>query len=195
MEPAGDYGNWALCPRTTIMSRLTRAVLPVAISAFVVLGVALSLACSACTGRDAERSLQEGTGGEPKGRVVRTEEEWRNILPPDRYEILRAKGTERAFSGEYEDHWDDGVYHCYACDLPLFASKTKFRSGSGWPSFWQPITPDAVEEHEDYSYGMVRIEVTCARCGGHLGHAFDDGPPPTGLRYCINSLSLKFVPQ
>lgn len=132
---------------------------------------------------------------EPTDRVVHTQEEWRSILTPDRYEILREKGTEHAFSGEYEDHWEDGVYHCYACDLPLFDSTSKFHSGSGWPSFSQPVSADAVEEHEDFSHGMTRVEVTCARCDGHLGHVFGDGPPPAGLRYCINSLSLKFVPR
>jgi peptide-methionine (R)-S-oxide reductase len=128
-------------------------------------------------------------------KVVRTEEEWKNLLPPDRYKVLRQKGTEPPFTGEYDDHWEQGVYHCYACDLPLFDSSTKFHSGSGWPSFWQPIIPGAVEEHKDVSLGMSRVEVTCARCGGHLGHVFTDGPEPTGLRYCMNSLSLKFVPR
>ena len=128
-------------------------------------------------------------------KVVRTEEEWKSILPADRYEVLRKKGTERAFTGEYNEHWEDGVYACYACGLPLFDSTTKFHSGSGWPSFWEPISPDAVEEHSDSSLGMQRVEVTCARCGGHLGHVFTDGPEPTGLRYCMNSASLKFVPR
>lgn len=128
-------------------------------------------------------------------KVVRTEEEWKSVLPPERYRILREKGTERPFTGEYDDHWENGVYVCYACELPLFDSQTKFHSGSGWPSFWQPISSESVEEHADNSLGMSRIEVTCARCGGHLGHVFDDGPEPTGLRYCINSASLKFVPR
>lgn len=128
-------------------------------------------------------------------KLIRTEEEWKRILPPDRYSILRQKGTEQAFTGGYDDFWEDGVYACYACDLPLFDSTTKFHSGSGWPSFWQPIAPQAVEETADRSYGMSRIEVNCARCGGHLGHVFDDGPQPTGLRYCINSASLTFAPR
>jgi peptide-methionine (R)-S-oxide reductase len=128
-------------------------------------------------------------------KVVRTEEEWKSVLPADRYEVLRQKGTERAFTGEYNEHWEAGVYACYACGLPLFDSATKFHSGSGWPSFWQPISPEAIEEHADSSLGMKRVEVTCARCGGHLGHVFTDGPEPTGLRYCIDSASLEFVPR
>lgn len=150
------------------------------------------LLCGACA-QEEEFPNREDTNMTRNDRVVRTEEEWRNILPPDRYKVLREKGTEPAFTGEYNEHWEDGVYHCYACDLPLFDSSTKFHSGSGWPSFWQPVSADAVEEHTDSSLGMLRTEVTCARCGGHLGHVFDDGPQPTGLRYCMNSLSLKFV--
>jgi peptide-methionine (R)-S-oxide reductase len=121
-----------------------------------------------------------------------SEAEWRQKLTPEQYHILREKGTERAFTGALVNNHADGLYHCAACDAPLFKSETKFESGSGWPSFFEPISPMAVQLHEDVSYGMRRVEVTCATCGGHLGHVFPDGPNPTGQRYCINSASLGF---
>lgn len=126
--------------------------------------------------------------------IVRTEEEWRRLLTAEQFEVLRRKGTEAPFSGKYSDHHESGTYVCAACDLTLFRSQEKFDSGTGWPSFTAPLAKDAVAEHSDGSHGMRRTEVTCARCGGHLGHVFEDGPPPTGLRYCINSVSLQFVP-
>lgn len=122
--------------------------------------------------------------------LPRTEEEWRQRLTSEQFEVLRNKGTERAFTGAYASSKLPGMYRCAACHAPLFSSETKFESGTGWPSFWQPIEPGAVELHEDDSLGTRRTEVTCARCGGHLGHLFPDGPRPTGDRYCMNSVSL-----
>jgi peptide-methionine (R)-S-oxide reductase len=121
-----------------------------------------------------------------------TEEEWRQKLGPERYQILREQGTERAFTGEYAHHHGKGRYLCAGCGAPLFESETKFESGSGWPSFYRPLEAARVESQVDASHGMTRTEVHCARCGGHLGHIFPDGPEPTGLRYCVNSASLAF---
>lgn len=130
-----------------------------------------------------------------EGSIQKSDDEWKNILSAEEYHILREKGTERAFTGKYYNNKESGVYVCSGCGAVLFDSDHKYDSGSGWPSFWRPLNSDVVESHEDRSHGMIRTEVVCARCGGHLGHVFPDGPGPTGDRYCINSVSLKFVSE
>ncbi len=127
-----------------------------------------------------------------KRKIEKTDAEWRKELTPEQYKVMREKGTERAFTGAYVDNHEDGTYKCAACGEPLFDSDTKFESGSGWPSFFKPLSADAVETEEDRTHGMRRTEVMCRKCGAHLGHVFDDGPKPTGQRYCINSISLDF---
>jgi len=128
-------------------------------------------------------------------KVIKSDEEWRRILTPEQYRVTRQKGTERAFTGEYCESHDPGIYQCVCCGTDLFEATTKFESGTGWPSFTEPIDNELIRYEKDFAYGMSRVEVLCAVCDAHLGHVFDDGPPPTGLRYCLNSVALKHKPE
>jgi len=163
--------------------------------AVLVTALAFTVGGSSCRpAADARAERMQHQGGiTMDAKVKKTDKEWRETLTPEQYRILREKGTERAFTGKYYEHHGTGVYACAGCGAELFRSDEKFDSGCGWPSFWNPADSDAVVEKEDNSFGMRRIEVLCARCGGHLGHVFPDGPKPTGLRYCINSGALDFT--
>lgn len=182
MEPAGINGQWWL------------TAMGVAVAAWL------------ATGAGCDREAHPGRAHQDQGNGVevmqehqfpiqKTDEEWRAQLTEEQYRVLREGGTECAFSGEFWNQHEDGVYHCAGCDSPLFDAQTKFESGTGWPSFYEAVARGAVVERTDTSHGMVRTEVLCAQCGGHLGHVFQDGPAPTGLRYCINSAALVFRPR
>jgi peptide-methionine (R)-S-oxide reductase len=170
----------------------------------VLIGLASLGAGLACRVAASERAGAKDGGG-VKGNMSSTvrsdaewkavpDSEWKQLLTPMQYKVLREKGTERAFTGDTWNNHAKGTYVCAGCGQALFSSETKFESGTGWPSFWEPISKKAVEEHADNSFFSRRTEIVCSRCGGHLGHVFDDGPKPTGLRYCMNSAALKFVP-
>lgn len=153
----------------------------------------ISMSFSACAQKSSFNDQSKATiATMDTFEIKKTDDEWRKQLSPVQFNILREKGTERAFTGEYDKFYEEGTYYCAACGTELFTSKTKYNSGCGWPAFYEPSTNKNIVEKKDVSHGMVRVEVMCAKCGGHLGHVFEDGPKPTGLRYCINSGSLRF---